>query len=205
MTAKGQLFIVSAPSGAGKTSLIKALLEALPDIMVSVSYTTRKQRSGETSGVDYHFSDQNEFQTMVNQDDFLEHATVFGHSYGTSRAHVDQKLLQGIDAILEIDWQGAQQVRKAMNDSCSIFILPPSKQVLEDRLKRRGQDSEEIIAKRMRTAVDEMSHYDEYDFLVVNDNFDMTLTELIAVIKSQRLAMRRGKLVNATLIEQLVN
>ncbi|ORU93497.1 MAG: guanylate kinase [Cycloclasticus sp. symbiont of Bathymodiolus heckerae] len=205
MTAKGQLFIVSAPSGAGKTSLVKALLAALSGIEVSVSHTTRAQRSGEKPGVDYHFSDAGGFQKIIEENGFLEHATVFGNSYGTSRTLVEDKLAQGIDVVLEIDWQGAQQVRSVMADSCSIFVLPPSKQVLEDRLKGRGQDSAEIIEQRMRTAVDEMSHYNEYDFLLVNDDFDVAVNELTGIIESKRLCMQRSQLTYSALIKQLVN
>lgn len=204
MKARGQLFIVSAPSGAGKTSLVKALLATLPGIEVSVSHTTRAQRLGEIAGCDYHFCEQGEFEKIAEQKGFLEHATVFGNSYGTSREHVEEKLAEGVDIVLEIDWQGAQQVRKDILGSCSIFILPPSKSVLEERLKGRGQDSDEVIAKRMCTAVDEMSHYDEYGFLVVNDDFDEARLELTAIIQSQRLIMQRGKLTNSTLIAQLV-
>jgi len=204
VTATGQLFIVSAPSGAGKTSLVKALLEVLNGIEVSVSHTTRTQRSGETADVDYHFTEMLEFQAIVEQDGFLEHATVFGNSYGTSCALVEEKLAQGIDVILEIDWQGAEQVRKVKGSSCSVFILPPSKAVLEDRLRGRGQDSDEIIEQRMRTAVDEMSHFDEYDFLVINDDFDAALGELVALVKSLRLGMQRSKASNSTLINQLL-
>lgn len=205
MTATGQLFIVSAPSGAGKTSLVKALLNVLDGIGVSVSHTTRKQRSGETPGVDYNFTDQAGFKAIVDQGGFLEYATVFGNSYGTSKALVEETLAQGTDVILEIDWQGAQQVRKVMAAYCSVFILPPSKPVLEERLKGRGQDSDEIIGQRMRTAVDEMSHYDEYDFLVINDDFDVALAELVALVGSQRLKMQRSKVRNSTLIKQLLN
>ena len=183
MTRTGQLFIVSAPSGAGKTSLVKALLETLSDIEVSVSSTTRAPRSGEVSGIDYHFISEEGFQQVVAQDGFLEYATVFGNSYGTSKRLVDEKLAQGVDIILEIDWQGAQQVRRVMKDSCSIFILPPSKQVLEERLRGRGLDSDEVINKRMRTAVDEMVHHEEYDFLVVNDDFEVALDELAMIVK----------------------
>jgi guanylate kinase len=155
-------------------------------------------------GVDYHFSDAVAFQKIVEQGGFLEHATVFGNSYGTSCALVEEKLSQGIDVILEIDWQGAQQVRAVMSESCSIFILPPSKRVLEERLRGRGQDSDEIIAKRMRTAVDEMSHYNEYSFLIVNDDFDVALSELESVVQCQRLSMQRSKNAHSTLIEQLL-
>ena len=201
----GQLFIVSAPSGAGKTSLVNALLETLSGIEVSVSHTTRTPRVGEQTGIDYNFIDQKGFQQLIDKDGFLEHATVFGNSYGTSKALVEQRLAQGVDVILEIDWQGAQQVRKVMKNCCSVFILPPSKQVLDERLRNRGQDSEEVISKRMRTAVDEMMHYSEYDFLVVNDDFKVALNELVAVVKSQRLVMQRGKQAYSTLINQLLN
>ncbi len=201
----GQLFIVSAPSGAGKTSLVNALLETLSGIEVSVSHTTRAPRVGEQTGIDYNFIDQEGFQQLIDQKGFLEHATVFGNSYGTSKALVEERLAQGVDVILEIDWQGAQQVRKIMKNCCSIFILPPSKQVLDERLRNRGQDSEEVISKRMRTAVDEMMHYSEYDFLVVNDDFKVALNELEAVVQSQRLVMQRGKQAYSTLINQLLN
>ncbi|MEO1889687.1 MAG: guanylate kinase [Cycloclasticus sp.] len=205
MTVKGQLFIVSAPSGAGKTSLVKALLDVHNGIEVSVSHTTRAQRSGEVAGVDYRFIETADFQAIVNQGGFLEHATVFGNSYGTSRALVEEKLAEGIDIILEIDWQGAQQVRNVMGNSCSIFILPPSKQILEERLRSRGQDSDDIIEKRMRMAVDEISHFDEYDYLVVNDDFNVALDELVAIVTSQRLGMQRSKANNSLLLNQLVN
>jgi len=201
----GQLFIVSAPSGAGKTSLVNALLETLSGIEVSVSHTTRAPRVGERTGIDYNFIGQEGFQQLIDKEGFLEHATVFGNSYGTSKALVEERLAQGVDVILEIDWQGAQQVRKIMKNCCSIFILPPSKQVLDERLRSRGQDSEEVISKRMRTAVDEMMHYSEYDFLVVNDDFKVALNELEAVVQSHRLVMQRGKQAYSTLINQLLN
>ena len=205
MTATGQLFIVSAPSGAGKTSLVKALLETLSGIEVSISNTTRAPRSAEMPGVDYNFISEEGFQQIVAQNGFLEHATVFGNSYGTSKRLVEEKLAQGTDIVLEIDWQGAQQVRHVMEGCCSVFILPPSKQVLEDRLRGRGLDSDEVINKRMRTAVDEMAHHYEYDFLVVNDDFEVALNELITIVKSQRLTMKRGKMASAALINQLLN
>jgi len=205
VTATGQLFIVSAPSGAGKTSLVKALLERLSGIEVSISNTTRAPRPGELSGVDYNFISEDGFQLLVAQNGFLEHATVFGNSYGTSKRLVEEKLAQGVDIVLEIDWQGAQQVRDVMGECCSIFILPPSKQVLEDRLRGRGLDSDDVINKRMRTAVDEMAHHYEYDFLVVNDDFEVALNELLMIVKSQRLTMQRGKAAHSALINQLLN
>ena len=205
MTAKGQLYIISAPSGAGKTSLVKALLEAETGIDVSVSHTTRAKREGEIEGVDYHFSDSEAFQSLVSVNGFLEHATVFGNSYGTSKASVEKQLSEGVDVILEIDWQGAQQVRHLMPASCSIFILPPSKPALEERLKGRGQDSDAIITERMCTAVDEMQHYGEYDFLLINDDFNEALAQLQAIIGGLRLRMERSRRDHATLINQLLN
>ncbi|MBQ0723924.1 MAG: guanylate kinase [Cycloclasticus sp.] len=202
--ATGQLFIVSAPSGAGKTSLVKALVAALSDIEVSVSHTTRAQRADERPGVDYHFSDVDAFKKIVEQAGFLEHATVFGNYYGTSKSLVSKALDSGVDVILEIDWQGAQQVRKTLAGSCSVFILPPSKAVLEDRLRGRGQDSDDIIEKRMRVAVDEMSHYKEYDYLVVNDDFELALQELRSIVQSHRLNVNRSQVLHADLIGQLL-
>ena len=205
MAAIGQLYIISAPSGAGKTSLVKALLQATSAIEVSVSHTTRAKREGEVAGVDYHFSDHESFKALIEQDGFLEYATVFGNSYGTSKAAVEEQLAKGVDVILEIDWQGAQQVRGLMPGSCSIFILPPSKPELENRLKGRGQDSEEIIAERMCTAVDEMIHYKEYGYLLVNDDFDQALSELLAIISCQRLSLGRSASAHSVLIDQLLN
>lgn len=189
--AKGQLFIISAPSGAGKTSLVKALLGLLPTLEASVSYTTRLKRESEQAGVDYHYVAVDEFKAMVADNDFLEYAEVFGNYYGTSKKLVEAQLLAGTDVILEIDWQGAQQVRQLAEDCVSIFILPPSIEVLEERLKGRGQDADEVIARRMQAAMAEMSHYDEFDYLVVNDEFEMALADLSCLIKSQRLKTDR--------------
>jgi len=183
---------MSAPSGAGKTSLVKGLLESVSKLEASVSYTTRLQRPGEQAGVDYNYMSTTEFKSMAAAGGFLEYAEVFGNFYGTSTFLVDEKLNAGIDVILEIDWQGAQQVRQIKKDVISVFILPPSKQVLEERLRGRGQDSDEVIARRMRAAVDEMSHYVEFDSLVINDDFNVALQELTCLIKSQRLAMSRS-------------
>jgi len=205
LKAKGQLIIVSAPSGAGKTSLVKKLVEVVNGLEVSVSHTTRAQRKEETPGLDYHFTTEIDFQNIIADNGFLEHAKVFDNYYGTSRDLVNKKLSEGVDVILEIDWQGAQQIRKVVADSYSIFILPPSKKILEQRLLGRGQDSEEVIARRMRDAVDEMSHYIEYNYLLVNDDFDLALEELIGVIKSKRLEMARSKVNNVDLIQQLLN
>ncbi len=183
----GTLYIISAPSGAGKTSLVKALVDTMPGLAISVSHTTRPRRDGEVDGVDYHFVDGERFRAMVAAGDFLEHAQVFGNAYGTARSSVEAELQAGTDVILEIDWQGAQQVRAAMPDAVSIFILPPSRDELERRLRARGKDTEEVIARRLREAQGEMSHYHEYDYLVVNDAFGHALEELVAVVRARRL------------------
>ena len=185
--ASGTLYIVSAPSGAGKTSLVKALIDQLDSLRVSVSHTTRAMRPGEIDGVNYHFTSRESFLALVTQSDFLEHAEVFGNLYGTSQSAVEKTLAQGNDLILEIDWQGAQQVRRAMPDSKSIFILPPSRTTLRERLTNRGQDEESIIDGRMALAVDEISHYVEYDYLVINDDFNTALDDLKSILRSARL------------------
>lgn len=181
------LYIFSAPSGAGKTSLVKALLAEMNGIEVSVSHTTRAMRPGEQEGVDYHFISRDEFETMVEADAFLEHAQVFDNFYGTARSSIETRLAAGADVILEIDWQGARQVRAWKADAVSVFILPPSREALEERLRGRGQDNEEIIARRMRDAVSEMSHYAEFDYLVINDRFDLALQDLCAIVSARRL------------------
>ncbi len=185
--AQGTLYIVSAPSGAGKSSLIQALLKTQPlyDTRVSVSHTTRQPRPGEVHGEHYFFVNHDEFKEMISRDAFLEHAEVFGNYYGTSREAIEQVLATGVDVFLDIDWQGAQQIRQKMPHARSIFILPPSKIELDRRLRGRGQDSEEVIAKRMAQAVAEMSHYAEYDYLIVNDDFDTALTDLKTIIRAE--------------------
>ena len=180
---KGRLFIFSAASGTGKTSLAKALVERLPDLAFSVSHTTRAPRSGEQHGVHYYFVNQTQFDEMVAADRFLEHAKVFGNSYGTSRAATENLLRQGKNIILDIDWQGARAIKEKMPESVSVFILPPSRAALEERLTNRGQDTPEVIARRMREAVSEMSHYQEFDHVVVNDDFEAALKDLQAVIR----------------------
>jgi len=185
-TQKGTLYIISAPSGAGKTSLVTALVESAPGIAVSVSHTTRAPRPGEQDGVQYHFVDTDTFQQRIKDGDFLEHAQVFDNFYGTSRQAVEQQLAQGMDVILEIDWQGARLVREQMPDYVGIFILPPSVAALQERLSGRGQDDDEVIARRMRDAKSEASHYDEYEYLIINDDFDTALVELRAVFVAQR-------------------
>ncbi len=191
----GTLFVFAAPSGAGKTSLVKALLADTTGISVSVSHTTRAMRPGEQDGIDYHFVDIPVFEKMVGEHAFLEHARVFDNYYGTSRTGIEQQLALGMDVILEIDWQGARQVRKVMPETVGVFILPPSREALELRLRGRGTDSEEIIARRMRDAQSESSHYDEFDFVVVNDDFDTALAELKAIVtcRRQRLAAQRWR------------
>lgn len=200
----GTLFVFAAPSGAGKTSLVKALLENMGGISVSVSHTTRAMRPGEEGGIDYHFVDIPGFEQMVSEDAFLEHAKVFDNYYGTSRTGIEQQLALGKDVILEIDWQGARQVCKLMPDTAGVFILPPSRQALEERLRGRGQDSEEIIARRMRDAQSESAHYDEFDYLVINDDFDTALAELQAIVTCHRQRQaaqtwRHGKMIKALL------
>lgn len=197
----GILFIVSAPSGAGKTSLLKALLERrqeeiqqpLQQRVLSVSHTTRQPRPGEVNGEHYHFVSVEQFQQMVGERAFLESAQVFDNYYGTAEASVRQQLETGKDVILEIDWQGARQVRERFADAVSIFVVPPSIDALRERLSSRGQDSSEIIERRMADALSEMSHYDEYDYIVVNDLFEQGVDDLEAVMQVQHLTLKRQK------------
>ena len=202
---KGTLFIISAPSGAGKTSLVKKLVADEPDLVVSVSHTTRKMRPGEQNGVDYHFVDKADFESMVESGAFLEHARVFDNFYGTSQQHVEQQLLAGKDVILEIDWQGARQVRRIITDCQSIFILPPSSTALRQRLEARGQDDKNVIDRRMQDAVNEMSHYAESDFLVVNDDFDQALQLLRCIIRANRQRQLRQERQLEHLLIELLN
>lgn len=185
----GNLIVVSAASGAGKTSLVNALVKADEQVALSVSHTTRAPRPGEVDGQHYHFVDSDRFSQMVADDAFLEHATVFGRSYGTSEASVQAQRDTGLDVLLEIDWQGARQVRQRVTDAISIFIVPPSIEALRSRLTGRGQDSEETIGARMAQARDEMRHYKEFDYLIVNDEFDDALTQLRRLVASLRLRM----------------
>jgi len=201
----GTLYTISAASGTGKTSLLKALLDKTPGISVSVSHTTRASRPGEVHGQHYHFVAVDEFKSLIEEGDFLEHAEVFGNYYGTSQSAVERQLAAGEDVILEIDWQGAQQVRRLMPQAVSVFILPPSRQALLDRLQGRGQDSDEIIAGRMAEAVSEMSHYNEFDFIVVNDDFEVALEELKAIFVSGRLGVERQTQKHQTMIAELLS
>lgn len=191
MSLPGILFIVSAPSGAGKTSLLKALVEQHGDLAVSVSHTTRAPRPGEADGVHYHFVDMADFERMVAASEFLEHARVFDNYYGTSAASVRQPLQKGRDVVLEIDWQGARQVRQAFAGAVSIFVIPPSVEELRRRLSARGQDSAEVVERRMKDALDELSHFGEYDYLVVNDRFEDALGELHCIVRAERLRCAR--------------
>ena len=201
---KGTLFIVSAPSGAGKTSLVKRLVAEMDNISVSVSHTTRMQRPGEINGSDYYFVDQAEFENMLRDDAFLEYAQVFDHCYGTARSMIDAALANSGDLILEIDWQGAQQVGRKIVGAVSIFILPPSEAALAERLRNRGQDDPSIIVRRMHDAHAEMSHYNEYDYLVVNDDFDQALQELKCIVTAARLETKSRAVELADLISALV-
>lgn len=189
MTTTGTLYIVSAPSGAGKTSLVKALIDIMAQVRVSVSHTTRTIRPGEVDGVNYHFTKRDAFISMLEQGDFLEHAEVFGNLYGTSHTWVKETLAKGYDLILEIDWQGAQQVRKLMPEAQSIFILPPTHKDLRQRLHNRGQDADDVIEIRMQQAITEMSHYVEYDYIVINDDFATALQDLLAIFRSNQLLL----------------
>ena len=203
-TTQGILYIISAPSGAGKTSLVKALVDAVPQIRVSVSHTTRTMRPGEVDGVNYHFVSREQFTTMLERGEFLEHAQVFDNLYGTSQRWVEQTLAEGYDLILEIDWQGAQQVRKLMPQARSIFILPPTQEALRHRLTNRGQDSAEVIERRMREAVSEMSHYVEYDYLVINDDFAHALEDLKAIFRANQLSQEHQQRRHAGLLSELL-
>lgn len=191
--AKGRLFILSAPSGAGKTTLAKRLVSYRPDMVLSVSHTTRPMRNGEQHGVDYWFVSPQEFQAMIDAGEFLEYAQVFGNMYGTSRGAVEEQLARGLNVLLDIDWQGARSVRRHMPDVISIFILPPSLPELERRLRARGQDSESVVERRMREAAEEMSHYDEYDYKVINDDLERAAEDLTAIVAGRGEALRDTK------------
>jgi guanylate kinase len=201
----GTLYIISAPSGAGKSSLLRVLLESMAgSLALSVSHTTRSPRPGEVDGEDYHFIDEAGFREMVSGDAFFEHARVFDNFYGTSRQGVIDQLDAGLDVILEIDWQGARLIREQMPGVVSIFILPPSCEALQQRLQDRGQDDDTVIARRMRDAVSEMSHYDEYHYLVVNDVFQTAVDELAAIMLSQRLRLPAQRRRHAGLLDALL-
>lgn len=204
MHARGTLFIVSAPSGAGKTSLVNRLVSEQMQVCISVSHTTRDKRPAEEDGKDYHFVDEATFVQMVKDDCFLEHAKVFDNYYGTSKDWVEQTLTTGQDVILEIDWQGAVQVRRLVPQAVTVFVLPPSMAALEARLKARQSDSDEVIARRIAGARAEISHYVEFDYLIVNDDFETALRELNAVVLSQRLQAAKQQQKLQTLLQGLL-
>lgn len=205
MSNAGTLYIVSAPSGAGKTTLVGALLKNMPDIRASVSHTTRPMRPGEKEGINYHFVSEERFLSLINKEDFLEYAQVFNHFYGTSKDWVKKTLSEGIDVILEIDWQGAEQIRSLIPESKSIFILPPSLGALEERLIKRGQDNPTVIKRRLAAAKEEMSHYMMADYLLINDGFDETLTEFNSIILHERLKLQSQKQKNLNLLNSLLS
>ncbi len=193
LSGHGTLFVVSAPSGAGKTSLVRALIDAVDGLELSVSHTTRPRRRGEVDGIDYHFVDESTFLAQVEAGRFLEHAEVFGNRYGTSRDAVEARLAEGFDVILEIDWQGALQVRRLIPGAVLIFILPPSPAELESRLSGRGQDSTEVVERRLSEARAEIAQYEAYDYLIVNDDFSTALGQLRCLIETERLRVPRQR------------
>ena len=203
-TIRGTLYVVAAPSGAGKSSLVNAVLAKEPGIALSISFTSRAPRPGERHAQHYHFVDRAEFERMIAAGDFFEHALVHGDYKGTARQSVEPQLAAGKDVLLEIDWQGARQVREKMPDCLSVFILPPSKDALETRMRNRGQDSEETIARRLAAAREEMSHFDEFDFVIVNENFDAAAAELRAIFVAQRLKRAAQAARHASLIGDLL-
>ncbi|KAF1686190.1 guanylate kinase [Pseudoxanthomonas broegbernensis] len=201
---RGTLYIVAAPSGAGKSSIVNAVLERDPGIRLSVSFTSRAPRPGERDGQHYHFVSAAEFQRMIDAGDFFEYALVHGDWKGTARQSVEPQLAAGHDVLLEIDWQGAAQVRAKVPDAVSVFILPPSRQALEQRMRKRGQDSDAVIARRLAAAREEMSHYAEFDYVIVNEVFDAAVDEMCAVFIASRLRLARQQARQRGLIEALV-
>jgi guanylate kinase len=198
------LFIIAAPSGCGKTSLVKALIEKVDNLCVSVSHTTRAQRPGEEHGKNYFFVSKEAFNEISNSNGFIESAQVFDNYYGSAKQTVKDLLEQGQDVILEIDWQGAQQVKQSFTDAIGIFILPPSISALEERLTDRGQDNQSIIDRRMKDAVSEMQHFDEFDYLVINDDFNIALNDLTHIIYTQRLSLAQQTQQQQDLLKQLI-
>ncbi len=203
MSELGNLYVISAPSGTGKTTLVKTLVDSIPNITVSISHTTRPKRPAEVHGVNYYFITESELNQMVKHDDFLEHATVFNYNYGTSRAWVEETLSRGIDVILEIDWQGAQQIQRLIPSCISIFILPPSLEALAQRLTQRNQDDVTVISKRLSDAQETISHVSEYDYVVLNDDFDTALNDLKTIVLAGRLAQHRQMKKLAPLLKEL--
>lgn len=205
MADSGNLYVIAAPSGTGKTTLVKALVDALPKITVSISHTTRPKRPNEMHGINYYFVDEAEFERLIAHGDFLEHATIFNHLYGTSKTWVEQTLAKGIDVILEIDWQGQQQIKQLFKDSISIFILPPSIEDLRNRLIKRNQDNQDIIQMRLADVKETVSHVHDFDYIVINDDFTHALSELKTIIQSGRLQEPRQSAKYAALISDLMS
>lgn len=201
---RGKLFVIAAPSGAGKTSLVRALMEHVPSLHFSISYTTRKPRPNEQHSRDYFFVDHAEFERMVAAGEFLEHARVFDNYYGTSKPQVEGMLARGDNVLLEIDWQGAQQIRRALPECKSIFILPPSREALEQRLRGRNTDNDEVIARRLRDSIADMSHWNEFDYVVVNDDFKRATDELETIVAGRGETLRRDRPELQTLIPRLL-
>lgn len=201
----GNLYVISAPSGAGKTTLVKALVDTMPNITVSISHTTRPRRPAETHGVNYYFIEQNEFANMIAANEFLEHATIFNNSYGTSRAWVDKTIASGTDVILEIDWQGCQQIQEIFPECICIFILPPSFDALANRLRSRNQDNPDVIKQRLTDAKAATAHIHEYDYVVLNDDFDTAVTDLRNIVYAGRLLQRNQTVKYAELISELIH
>jgi guanylate kinase len=201
---RGSLYVVAAPSGTGKTSLVRALMKRMPELRFSISYTTRPKRETERDTHDYFFVNAATFKQMVDNGEFLEHATVYGNSYGTSRQQVEGILAAGENVLLEIDWQGAQQIARAMPERRSIFILPPSRAALEARLRGRKTDSEEVIARRLRESIADLSHWSEFDYVVINDDFDQATADLEAIVRGQGSRLVRDRPEVKQLIGELL-
>jgi guanylate kinase len=201
---RGRLYVISAPSGAGKTSLVKALLRSEPRLRLSISHTTRTRRPTEVEGREYHFVSKPQFEELIARGEFLEHARVFDNNYGTSRGFVDSQLAQGHDVLLEIDWQGAQQVRRAMPECVSIFVLPPARQALAERLARRATDTAEVIRRRLGDAAADMSHYGEFDYVVVNDDFDRAVADLERIIEGKGEDLKSSRTELGPLLAELL-
>lgn len=201
---RGKLFVVAAPSGTGKTSLVRALMARMPELRFSISYTTRPKRENERHEHDYFFVDKETFERMIVASEFLEHANVYGNFYGTSRAQVEKVLAAGENMLLEIDWQGAQQIARALPERHAIFILPPSREALETRLRGRKTDTDEVIARRLRASIEDLSHWAEFDYVVINDDFERATAELEAIVRGAGEHLRRDRPEVKQLVERLL-